>query len=91
MNPAEFTYLLEKLEEDELIFIEKNEVKPLIIKLLYKGYFFKGYEVALKEQSYEITRIRENDRQIRLLTLVLAIGSIGVLFIEGLKFLIDYF
>lgn len=55
-------------------------------------YFYEqgGYLGEKNRKTSKKNRIQKQDEQIRLLTLFLAIGSIGVLIIEAVKFLLDY-
>ncbi len=65
-------------------------VETLHYTLKLKGEMFKGYAQTREERLSETKRIKKQDDQIRLLTLLLAIGSIGVLIIEAMKFILDY-
>lgn len=64
------------------------------VQITLKGKFYfeqGGFQGEENEKSKEKNRSKKQDEQIRLLTLFLAIGSIGVLIIEAMKFLLDYF
>jgi len=80
---------LEKYLESEKM-ISKNEISEKYM-ITPKGYVFKGYVHTREEELNEKARIKKQEDQIRLLTLLLAIGSIGVLIIEAMKFILDYF
>ena len=49
-----------------------------------------GYKGQKKRENQEKTQTENNEREIRLLTFFLAVGSIGLLVLEFLKFLFDY-
>lgn len=74
-------------------FLQNHALHPCIIFISVKGKFFRlqgGFQGEETTKNSEKNRIKKQDEQIRLLTLLLAIGSIGVLIIEALRFIIDY-
>lgn len=71
--------------------VHSGQCQKVQIKLRGKFYFEQGgFQGEENRKNAEKDRIQKQDDQIRLLTLLLAIGSIGVLIIEAIKFLLDY-
>lgn len=92
--------MIDKLVKDKYISFQLMPLsKPEAERIKYYeitfegGFFIKntGYVKQHNDTNFEKNRIKKQDEQIRLLTMFLAIGSIGVLIIEALRFLLDYF
>ncbi len=96
----EILRILNKLTKDncisfELMPLSKPEAERIKqYQITFEGRLLlknNGYVGEYADKNFEKVRLRKQDDQIRLLTLLLAIGSIGVLIIEAMKFLFDYF
>jgi len=91
INPTEFDFMLETLEEHGFIIIDKSAGNHPIVKLTYKGYFFGGFNEQKKRKEADIKRRDRFDRQLSYGTVFLAVATVLLVCIEFFRLYMQYF